>query len=247
MMKLFKLLLAFILLTKLIVINPAFASASLVSVSDNGEIIINVLSVEDSIELDITKSSNLEVTGVVDGKPDPKAKIALLKDGEKIRLDVISPSGNRSLDVTEIESNVIEIEERPEVERLSIRVSGGKFLIEQGGIVAETEMAINVNPESASITLETPSGYKFLSILPKEAVSTILRSKFINRINIDRRIRITEEEKDLAYEIEGDRVIDIFKVVDYSIPVSAKVSASTGEVLFVNQPIWLKLINAILI
>ena len=228
----------------LVCISPASAYASLVTIDPQGGIVFNVLSVEDTIELEIPRRDYLEVKDIADETPDPNAKISLLKEDGKIKLQVSTESGDKSLDVTHYKDEVIEILERPESERLTIGVSDGKFIIEQRGVVAETEFAINIDPQTTGLTLETPSGLRFLSILPREATEAVLRSKFINRIGAEQRIYLEEEEgQDLAYLISGDKVINLFNIFEYSTPVKAKVSASTGEILSVEQPTWLKIIG----
>ena len=145
--------------------------------------------------------------------------------------------------MTNYQDEIVEIEERPEVERFTISLSEGKFIIDQGGILAETYFTINIEPKTAELTLETPSGFRYLSILPREAVETILRAKTINRLKEGSKLIISEQNRELSYEIFGDRVIDVFNLVEYSVPVSSRVSASTGEILSVNQPTWLRILG----
>ena len=236
--------LSLIAILSLVFISPAAAYASLVTINTQGSIVLNILSVEDSIELEIPRRDYLEIKGITDETPDPNARISLLMEDGKVKLQVSTKSGDKSLDVTNYEGEIIEIEERSENERLVIGVSDGKFTIEQRGVVAETDFAINIDPQTTGLTLKTPSGLRFLSILPREATEAVLRSKFINRIGFDQRIVLEEEEgKDLAYLIQGERVINLFNVFEYATPVGAKVSASTGEILSVEQPTWLKIIG----
>src|SRR4030067_966830 len=56
-------------------------------------------------------------------------------------------------------------------------------------------------------------------------------------------IGITEENKDVSYLIAGDRVINLFNLIKINIPVTTKISASTGEILSVEQPMWLKVLG----
>src|SRR3989344_7725394 len=116
-----------------------------------------------------------------DQTSDTNAKVSLSKLDGKVALDVSSELGQKSLDVTNYQDEIVEIEERPEVERFTISLSEGKFIIDQGGILAETYFTINIEPKTAELTLETPPGFRYLSILPREAVETILRAKTINR------------------------------------------------------------------
>lgn len=215
--------------------------ASLVVIDSQGKIIVNVLSIEDSIELEIPRRDFLEIKDIAADTPDPNAKISLTKVDGKVKLNISTSSGDKSLDVTNYKEEIVEIEERSEIERLTISVSDNKFTIEQKGVVAETDYEINIDPKSAGLTLTTPSGFRYLSILPRQAVETILRSKVINKISGSSKILLAEYSGELIYEVAGERVINLFNIFDYSVPVSARVSASTGEILTVEQPTWLRI------
>lgn len=216
--------------------------ASLITVTSEGNVIINVLSSEESIELEVEKS-DIEIKEVVENSFEPGSKISLLREEGKAKLSVLAGSKEQVLDISDYKNSVVEIEERPEVEKIIIAVKENLFTIEQRGITAETDLSIDINPDNAGITVETPYGFKFLSILPKEAVDIILRSKYINHIEKENNIQLLEEEKDIAYKIDGEKIINLFNLFEFATPVSAKVSASTGEVLNIEQPTWLKVIG----
>lgn len=216
--------------------------ASLITVTNEGNIVINVLSSEESIELEVEKS-NIEVKEIAESTPEPGSKISLLREEGKAKLSVLVGSKEQILDISDYKNSVVEIETRPEIEKITIAVQKDLFTIKQRGVTAETDLSIDINPDNAGITVETPYGFKFLSILPKEAVDIILRSKYINNIEKEKNIFLIEEEKDIAYKIDGEKVINLFNVFEFATPVSAKVSASTGEVLNLEQPTWLKVIG----
>lgn len=238
-----KLLVSLALFFLFLISTSGLAYASLVTIDKEGKVTINVLSAEESIELEIPRKEFLEVKDIAKGTPDPEAKISLAKIDGKIKLNVSTSSGEKSLDVTNYKEEIIEIEERSEVERVTISVKAGKFTIEQKGVVAETDFAISINPRTARLALITSSGHRFLSILPRQATEIVLRSKYINRIGRQDRLVISEQGRELSYEVAGDRVINLFNIFEYNVPVSAHISASTGEILSINQPTWLKVLG----
>lgn len=241
-MKLFKIFAGTFLALVFFVFTTQNVEASLVFIDKDGEVIIKVLSSEDSVELEIPQRDYLEVKDVVDEMPESNAKISLKKDGEEIKLNVSTSSGDKSLDVTNFRENVIEIEERAEAEKIFIGIEDGKFSIKQRGIVAQTDFEINIDPATAGLTLTTPSGLKFLSVLPRQAADSIFRSKLINKIPFGEKLEILElDGRDLAYVISGEKVVNVFNMFEYSIPVTIKVSASTGEILTIDEPSWLKI------
>ena len=77
-------------------------------------------------------------------------------------------------------------------------------------------------------------------------MDSVLRSKKINRIGVDNKLNIIENDRELSYEVGGERVINLFNIVEYSVPVTVQVSASTGEILLVDQPTWLKVLGFLL-
>ncbi len=222
-----------VFLAGLIFINlpPVPVFAGLVTIDKNGETIWKVLSSQDEISLGIKRSS-LEVKNVASGVAED-TRIALKREDGKIYLN--------EFDVTDWQEALVEIEERGEAERAVIGVAGEQFTIEQNGILALTDFPIVIDPKENELALVTPSGSIFLSVLPTEAVESALRSRFINRLP-EKKIFLKEEGVGtLAYTVIGEKVLDIFGILEYKIPVTARVSASTGEILGVQGPEWFKI------
>ena len=242
-MKLFKLLLFLFFTFLIFATSVQVARASLVTIDKEGKVVINVLSAEESIELEIPEREYLEVKNIAEGIPDPQAKISLLRSDGRVSLQISTSSGDKSLDITNYQDEIVEIEERPAVERIAISVLGDKFEIVQRGVVAVTTYEINIDPQTARLTLETPSGLRFLSILPRQAVDITLQAKYINRIGGQNKLDIKEQGSELSYVVHGDKVINLFDLFEYKVPVKASVSASTGEILSVDQPTWLRILG----
>ena len=242
-MKKYKIFLTLFIFSLFFVLSVSKVDASLVTIDKYGKVIIKVLSAEESIGLEIPQSDFLEVKNIISETPDADAVITLAKTDGKSTLKVSSSSGDKSMDVTNYKDEVLVVEERPEVQKLTFFVSGDKFTLVQRGVYAETDYQINVDPTSAKLTLEAPSGLRYLSVLPHQATDAVLRANFINRIDEGKRLIIKEEGSDLTYEVFGDKIFNIFNLFEYGVPVSAKVSASTGEILSIEGPTWLKVIN----
>jgi len=219
------------------------ARASIATIGKTGEVIMNVLSAEDNGEgVSQTESLKISKSSVEMGEAD--MPISLFRKDNKYLLNVTGKNGEKNFDVTNYQDKILEIEERPSVKKLSISLSGNQFVIEQAGIKARTYYQINVEPKNSKITILTPTGYKFLSMLPWDAVNILIRSKSITSIGGDRMIDISEDIKgNLIYTINGIKQIGIKDVYMYDAPVSAKISVVNGEILEVNQPIWLKLLS----
>lgn len=214
--------------------------ASIVTIGKTGEVKLNVLSAEDSAEeggsIAISKSS------VDMGEAD--MPISLFRRDGKYILNVTGKDGEKNFDITDYKDGVLEIEDRPSVKKIGIGLSDNQFYIQQAGIRAKTSYQINIEPQRSRITILTPTGYKFLTVLPKDAVDTLLRSKSISSLGESGTVSIAEDpEGNLFYEVSGVKQIGIKDVYMYDAPVVAKISATNGEVLEVNQPIWLKILS----
>lgn len=226
-------------------ISSKGVSASIVTVTSEGETVINVLSEQD-FYLEIPQSESLEVREIAGSDSIKGSTIALLKDQDKFKLSVDSSGSEKTLDVTEVQENIIEIEERPETEKIAIKIKDDKFLLTQDKLIAQTDYEIRVNPEIAGITLSTPSGFRFLSIFPKGAVDTVLRARVMDRV--ENTIELNEgDDGALSYIVKGQKVINLFDLYEYKVPVKARISASTGEVLSIEQPEWLSIIGFLLV
>lgn len=196
---------------------------------------VNVLSYEDSAEIEIKKIANTT---------DSAQRVSILKKDGNVNMSVFSQSGHSEMDVTNYTDNLVEIEETIKPKKTAIGVLGPEFFISQGGVVATTYLPITIEAESNKISLTTPSGERYLSILPQTAADSILNTRIITKLAPDSPLSIVEdEENNLNYIIEGKKVVNVFNVYDWEIDVVARVSGVTGEVLEIETPSWLRSVN----
>jgi hypothetical protein len=230
-------------------LTPPSVNAGLVLIDKQGEIVWRVLSSQDYIALGIPKRETIEVKELAEKTtPSSDAKISLKRSGEKVFLNVESEGEEKELDVTNYEEELVEIEERGESQTVRIGVLDEKFSIEQRGVIALTHFPINIDSKSAELSVVTPSGARFLSMLPYGAVESVLRARVINKLTEDRKINLSEGDRgELLYTISGFRLIDVFDILSYPVDVTVKVSASTGEIVNIDQPLWLKVFGFIFI
>ena len=227
----------------LFVVSTSSVHASLVVVEPSGRVVINVLADEDEVTLEIPQNEEVKVTNAVAYAPNSNSLVTLKKDGGAVVLSVESEDGKKTLDVSSYKDEVIQIEERPKTEKLSISVNGDKFNIEQDGLLATTKYEITVDSAKARVLLDTPSGKRFLSVSPKEAVQTLLRAKTLNNFS-DTEIIIEETGGgDLIYRIDGKKMLNFFDFYEHPVDVTANVSVLTGEIVSVDQPPWLRVIG----
>jgi len=221
---------------------PVGASAKLLSIQEDGEIVWSVLSSGVDVDLEIPKASNIEVTEAANSIPSKDAKISLHREGDKISMVVNAGTFERELDVTDWEESVIEIEERPELRQVAINVVDGRFAIKQRNIIALTEFPISIDSKTAKLSVTTESGDRLVSVLPYNAVESLVRTRIITRI-AEGGVDLIEKERELTYKVNGEKLLNLFNVYEYPVLMSIAVSASTGEIVKIDAPIWYKAIS----
>jgi hypothetical protein len=219
------------------------ADASIVTVGKTGDVTINVLSAQDS-NSDVLLSESVKISKSSVDMGEADMPISLFRKDGKYMLNVTGKNGEKSFDVTDYQDEILEIEERPSVRRIAIGLSENQFVIEQGGIKAKTDYQINIEPQKSRITILTPTGYKFLTMMPQDAVDILLKSKSITSLEGGRTINISEDMNgNLFYQVNGIKRVGIKDIYLYDAPVSAKISVADGKILEIDQPIWLKILS----
>jgi len=224
---------------------PEKVDAALLTVSDTEGAVWNVLSYEDELRFDIPDRESLEFKNLASNPtPDPNAEVYLKRIDDRVQLSVVSGSGQVDQDVTDFSQDLVEIEEKDQPKKVVIINLDGGFGISQRGILAKTDYAINIDAGSRKLSVEAPSGLRYVAILPYDALLNLLRAKIIDRMDPEKQIVLSEGEKgEIGYLIPGHKVIDLFNLIDLPVAVVTTVSASTGEVLHVDQPVWLGILS----
>lgn len=223
-------------------ISTGDVSASLLTIDKDGNLSWNVLSYESSLALDVPGGTEIDVKKIASDAVGGKSIVTLKKENDKITLTEV---GGRELDVSSWEDDVVEVEERGSVKNLKVTINDGKFSLEQDNIKAKTDYPITIDAKENKISVETQTGDKYLAILPYDAAQSFLRTKIVTNVNSSD-MEVVEYEKDISYLVNGEKVINLLNIYDLKLPVSAHISASTGEVMMVD-PSWLGVVNYLLI
>lgn len=218
------------------------ADASIVTIGKTGEVKVNVLAAENVSGTEDVESVKIAKSAIEMGEAD--MPVSLSRSNGKYMLSVAGKDGERNFDVSDYKDRILEIEERPSVKKIGISLSNNKFVIEQRGIRATTQYQINIEPKASRITVLTPTGYKFLTTLPSDALNILLKSKSISSLGENGTVEITEDYNgNLIYQVNGIKRVGIKDLYMHDVPVSAKLLAGNGQVLEVDQPVWLKILS----
>lgn len=222
---------------------PTNVDAALVHINKDGGVVVNVLGAEATDALGIPKKESLQIKQIADTNASGFSQVSLAQVNGKISLSVATPEGQKSMDVTGYKSSLVEIEERNQANKVQIGLLDGKFSVSENGVTAVTDFPINVDPKNAAITVSAPSGIRYLAVLPFEAYQNLVKARIISTIG-DEKLTISEGDKgELSYVIPGQKMINVFNLFSYPVDVKTTVSASTGEVLSIDEPIWLKVLG----
>ncbi len=230
----------------LLFVSTSSTYAAFITIDKNGKVIWNVLASEDESTFLTPKPKAVDIKNVAYANtPLTDAKILLQNNDGKTTLDIESKSGDTQTDVTNYQDNLIEIEERPDIKKLRISHEGGAFIMEQNGIYARTEYPIQVDSKTSHLSLVAPTGVRFLSILPYDVIENMVRANIINDISRDdNAVTLKENTKgDLQYIVAGHKNFRIFSFYSLSVPVTAYMSANSGQVTNIDSSIWYKVLG----
>jgi len=216
-------------------IFAARAQAALVNLTEERQVVWNVLSAEDASGEFVVKKT---LTG------QEASKISLVKEGEQVLLFASSGGAERVADVTGYTREIVEVEHKEAPSVIKIYANEDSFQIDQGGVVAVTRFPIYIDTDSREFSIRTNSGEHFLSVLPREVFNSLIRLKVITSLGGDGSFEITEGGLgELSYVVKGKRKIEVLNIAEFDVPVTASVSAATGQLIKINQPVWLSVLG----
>ncbi|RJR28138.1 hypothetical protein C4564_06280 [Candidatus Microgenomates bacterium] len=205
------------------------SAAALLEVDSTGEVKWNILAYE-------SDTPRMEIRATADNSKSNLISLNKLDHG--FVLTATENGQEKTLDVDGYRENVIEIEAVEAPRKLSLSVGDSEIKILQNGITAKTSMEVQFNAQENTIGFVTSSGVQYLSVLPAQAVDQLVRANIVTTLPSSGEIELSQVEGALVYNIQGQRELKISKLFNLPVDVSATVSASSGSILDVNQPIW---------
>lgn len=226
-----------LLLCASVLIFPPVAKSALVVVSENGEIVWNVLSVTDFKP----QRESLKVTSVTKNEtPSQEAVISFVREDGKTQLHVSNKGESKSTDVTGYKDEIIVIEETSPAKKLTILMQEEDFVIKQDQISAVTNFPITVNAKNKELSVLTPSGLRYIKVLPSDVLDNAYKADIIDTVLESAKL-IEGVKGELEYQLSGEKNINLFNVMTINAPVNVSVSAISGEVINVEKPQWLRI------
>lgn len=212
-------------------VNASSVNAAVLKINKDGNSIWQVLGDETS-NLKIPQKPDITIKNIAENISPTNNLITLGTNDGKIVLN--------GMDVTNVKDGLVEIEARDNSNAVKISNKDGQFNIEENEINALTKFPITIDPNKNELSVETQSGKRLISVLPYEAVITLIRNNIIDKVR-DNTIYLDESTKgELEYQINGIKKINLFNITEINADVTSTVSATNGEVVKVESPQWLK-------
>ena len=222
----------------LFIVYSTNAHASYVTVSPEGKLVVKVLA--DQTE---KGGSSLAVTKLAENTVTNKMPaVTLTKNNDSVQMVVTNSDGTKELTVPEKTDTLVEIEERPETQKISIGLQNDQFFVRQKNYVALTHFPLTVDAQSAHLVAKGESGDTLLTILPMEAAESTLRSGILTKVT-DNTMELIDEDHGLQYKITGEKVFSFLHIYDYTVPVEAYVSVTDGSILRIDSSTWYRFMN----
>lgn len=198
-----------------------------------------------------------------------RQRVDIYEDGKKLRIE--TRDGNTVVSVEDEDGEDTgedELEDGEEIEiestesgKIRIRTNLNKFFIAHGLVEAQTAFPLSINTQTNELTVTTSAGPKVVTILPQQAVDNMLARNVIDRIlstlpdpsaspeSTDEaelgqeKIELAENNNELVYELEGEsdeRLLGLFPV---KIHKKVHVSATTGDLVNVDQTLLSRILD----
>lgn len=170
---------------------------------------------------------------------DRSVKVEVEQDGLKYKYE--SKAG-------EVKKSEIENEsEEASDSAMEIESEDEMKTIQTNNVKATTEFPLSLDVATNQLIVTTQNGAKTVTILPDQAVANLLRVGLVDAINTndvaETEIEIKAQNGEVVYEVKGTKQHRILGLFTTTTPVTAVVSAETGEVVGTQQSFLTNLID----
>ena len=187
-------------------------------------------------------------------------KIKYVFENGQIVKKVEDDEGNEvDLDEDELSEVENEIENELGDDDLEISTKSGKPAIVQNNTTAETDFPLSVDVGTNQLIITTPNGERTVTVLPQQAIQNLLATGIVSRIpagtpanepvipggsvTAQSVIRLKVRNSKPVYEIEGEKTFKLFAFIPVTRPVTAVISAETGDLVTKQQTLLTNVID----
>lgn len=186
-----------------------------------------------------------------------ETRIDITSGGVKTRLEykdgrvIIKAEQADGTEVELADDTLLKIDERLAKDDIKIATaSGQKFVLQKGVIGAVTDFPLSVDLATNTLTVNTPSGQKNVTVLPDQVVQNLIAANVVSRIggqavvdavrtgsitSVSKVITLGEKNGIPVYEINGLSDQKLLGFIPVAIKKSVAVSAQTGDVVSTQE------------
>lgn len=169
-----------------------------------------------------------------------------VRNGQVIRAAEDEDGEEVELDDDELDELEDEMEEELEDDGIKIATgSAGQLTFAKNNIAATTNFPLTIDVRTNQLIVTTPAGQKVVAVLPDQAVRNLLATGVINEIDstgggtavpnelgsVSSVVEFKIRNDEPVYEVNGQKTYRLFAVFPVSRPITAVVSAETGDVV----------------
>ena len=156
------------------------------------------------------------------------------------------------------ERDLFKIVDRADKSGIKIATAGGELLVARNQIGALSNFPLQINLNTNQLIVTTPAGQKIVAILPDQAVQNMLAANVISRLgpaaiaqatltdkvaSVSGVIQLAQQNNIPVYEIAGIKQFNLLGFIPLERPVTAVVSAESGELVTTQQSLLTRVID----
>lgn len=156
------------------------------------------------------------------------------------------------------EEEIVKIVDRLDKTGIKIATEGGKLLVARNQVGALSNFPLQVDLNTNQLIVTTPAGIKTVTTLPDQAVQNMLAANVISRLGPSAIVEAAREGQVATvsgiiqlgirnnvpvYEIPGIRDFRLLGFIPISAPVTAVVSADSGQLVTTEQPLLTRIVD----
>lgn len=190
------------------------------------------------------KETNREIVKKIEekAKEDKQKNIERIKLSNKKGLEVSMASKSGELD----KSEETDVEMETEHGLVSFKNSkDGGLDINQGGVSAQTDLPLNIDPKTKTVSIDNNGDSLELKTLPEDALKSISNGQVLDSSpsGTPDKLQIAVENGKLIYKINDNKSEKMFGLFSISIPKEVTLSGDTGQVLEIKQSVLSKILD----
>ncbi len=180
-----------------------------------------------------------------------KTKIKL--EGNDTKVEIQTEGNQFSIKAKEANGQEVELKSEDALKKLNEalkekeveveKTPDNNVAINKGGVTAETELPLSIDPSTHELKVTTPAGTKTVTVLPDQAVENILRAKFLTNIEseniatgsgvatVTQKATLTQINNEPTFIIRGINQKRLLGIIPVGFARTVFVSATTGDVV----------------